>query len=381
MDEKYCEIELKISFNTPAFLGNAYQNGQWRTPPFKALLRQWWRVVKASKDCNDINKIRSDEAILFGSATDDDNKNLKPGRSLLRIKLLDNWNYGSGKNEIDAGQVYHKEVERNRHFVDADLYLGFGAIQIKDNEKVINPYISPDEENTLWLGFPSDYKEELIETIQLIAWFGTIGSRSRNGWGSIRIESTKLNGNDIEIKNEIDKKELSNYAEDYNKLLNYDWAKKIGKDKKNNMEQLLIWKTNPQNKYENVIKDLAKIKIAFRTHFDFKGQFGFPTKRHTISYPITHHDFLSLKNSRKPNQLRFKVFKAKDKYYGLIFHLPCMVSETFFKGFRRKVKDYRKNEITIDEDKFRISYKKLEKEVWSEIYDFLDNKCDSCSRL
>ena len=33
-----------VRFTTPAFLGDAEQNGAWRTPPFKALLRQWWRV-------------------------------------------------------------------------------------------------------------------------------------------------------------------------------------------------------------------------------------------------------------------------------------------------------------------------------------------------
>lgn len=40
-------LTYRVSFNTPAFLGNAEQQAQWRTPPFKALLRQWWRVVKA----------------------------------------------------------------------------------------------------------------------------------------------------------------------------------------------------------------------------------------------------------------------------------------------------------------------------------------------
>lgn len=36
-----CTYQLR--FQTPAFLGNAQQQGQWRTPPFKALLRQWWQ--------------------------------------------------------------------------------------------------------------------------------------------------------------------------------------------------------------------------------------------------------------------------------------------------------------------------------------------------
>jgi CRISPR-associated protein Cmr1 len=40
-------LTYQVSFNTPAFLGNAEQQAQWRTPPFKAMLRQWWRVVKA----------------------------------------------------------------------------------------------------------------------------------------------------------------------------------------------------------------------------------------------------------------------------------------------------------------------------------------------
>ena len=43
------KLEYQVTFNTPAFLGNADQQAQWRTPPFKALLRQWWRVVHAPK--------------------------------------------------------------------------------------------------------------------------------------------------------------------------------------------------------------------------------------------------------------------------------------------------------------------------------------------
>ncbi len=39
------KLTYEVRFTTPAFLGNAEQKGQWRTPPFKALLRQWWRVA------------------------------------------------------------------------------------------------------------------------------------------------------------------------------------------------------------------------------------------------------------------------------------------------------------------------------------------------
>ncbi|OYV75217.1 MAG: hypothetical protein B7Z66_13795 [Chromatiales bacterium 21-64-14] len=33
-------LKYTVRFVTPAFLGNAEQTGQWRTPPFKALRRR-----------------------------------------------------------------------------------------------------------------------------------------------------------------------------------------------------------------------------------------------------------------------------------------------------------------------------------------------------
>ena len=37
-------LTLSLRMVTPAFLGDADQRGEWRTPPFKTLVRQWWRV-------------------------------------------------------------------------------------------------------------------------------------------------------------------------------------------------------------------------------------------------------------------------------------------------------------------------------------------------
>ena len=61
-----------LHFATPAFLGNAEQSGQWRTPPIKALLRQWWRVAYAAAQPGAVNvgAMREAEGRLFGSASD-----------------------------------------------------------------------------------------------------------------------------------------------------------------------------------------------------------------------------------------------------------------------------------------------------------------------
>lgn len=56
-----CNFQLR--FQTPAFLGNAQQQGPWRTPPFKALLRQWWQ--RRSRSVAEIlaHKARLSEAV------------------------------------------------------------------------------------------------------------------------------------------------------------------------------------------------------------------------------------------------------------------------------------------------------------------------------
>ncbi len=33
------KLEYTVLFNTPAFLGDAEQNGRWRTPPFNRVLK------------------------------------------------------------------------------------------------------------------------------------------------------------------------------------------------------------------------------------------------------------------------------------------------------------------------------------------------------
>lgn len=354
MKESMSEIELKISFNTPAFLGNAEQQGQWRTPPFKALLRQWWRIVKASEGLN-IAGIRDQEKELFGAAAEEKKDNngdkSKYGRSKLLIKF-DKWSLGTSNAKPNTGKVKHIEVQKAPGgLIDSELYLGYGPISLSGAKRSI----SISDSNTLRLCFPVKNKDEFIKTVKLIAYFGTIGSRSRNGWGSINIENAKCDNENIDLG--FNKNLISCFAKEYDKALRaYDWASCIGKDSKG----LLIWKTNDCRSYEEVIRLLAKIKIDFRTHFKFHdGDNAFkPSERHIISYPVTKHGIKGMKNARNANQIRFKVIKDNNTYYGLIFHMPCKVSDNFFD-----------NKSIIND------YRKLEENVWGKVHISLDNLC------
>ena len=124
------KLEYQVQFTTPAFLGNAEQDGQWRTPPFKALLRQWWRVAYAAGRHADVDvaEMRRAEGCLFGVASDGQDGSSK---SLMRIRL-DRWDLGNQRDwrGLDAQRVAHPEVTNRAGRatpVGAQFYLGVAA--------------------------------------------------------------------------------------------------------------------------------------------------------------------------------------------------------------------------------------------------------------
>ncbi|MDX9697943.1 MAG: hypothetical protein RBT55_00005, partial [Rhodocyclaceae bacterium] len=60
----------QLTLASPAFLGNADQKGVWRTPPLKALIREWWRVAVARDVGYRHAELRQRETVLFGTAAD-----------------------------------------------------------------------------------------------------------------------------------------------------------------------------------------------------------------------------------------------------------------------------------------------------------------------
>lgn len=326
------QLKYKVSFTTPAFLGNAEQQAQWRTPPFKALLRQWWRVVHAPKVNYDVDDLRRDEGVLFGVAADGGDSR----QSLVRLRL-DTWSVGT-LNSVEQGDVVeHPEVrdkQGNPRRIGANLYLGYGPIQSQSPRNAIKA----ETLATLQLLFPNDCTGELQAALQLAAWFGTLGSRSRNGWGALTFE-----GNGIQGFKEINIEAIRTVVQPIflSDCLRRDWPHAIGQD----MQSIpLVWrllkvKTDGDKQlldsfstWQEVMRELARIKIRFRTHFAFQGG-GYntphrkPQERHILSYPAgAKHQVQADEwgaNGRLANQIRFKVHRRGNGYAGVIVHLPC----------------------------------------------------------
>lgn len=324
-------IDYTIRFVTPAFLGDANQQGAWRTPPFKALLRQWWRVAVAS-DCNyDHHRIREKEGRLFGHAwlstqTSRQKTWAMKSRVLLRLK---SWRSGELLNwEDDRFKVSHPEVDVGGGKIDPFLYLGYGPLFYRKGTKLKEKTaIAAGETAKLSIGFPQEEMTMLSDALQLMHWFGTVGSRSRNGWGSFIMDGE---GIDNLGPFSADRALLQRMTRPLDECLQQEWPHALGIDK----NRLLIWRTrNRRQSWKEVMRELAKVKIDFRVGLPFvvnKGKnAGGIDKRHVLAYPVTNHSVTEWgRKERLANQIRFKVIKDKGGFFGLVYHLPCRVPRT-----------------------------------------------------
>lgn len=354
---------LELKFLIPAFMGDAEQSGRWRTPPFKAQLRQWWRVVYA-QDAQfkpSVEAMRREEGLLFGHAwlEDDfftrDGKRIKTSARRSEVRLrLDKWNEGGlrAAHWSAPGTVTHPEV---RQAVASDLYLGYGPVVLPRGAQrptlKANAAIQAGESAVLSVAVPAEHADRIEQAMALMHRYGTVGGRSRNGWGSYSLlplppGEGRGEGKVLPLR-------------DWRACLDLDWPHAIGKDEKGP----LVWQTQPHADWRALMKTLAIIKIGLRTQFEFPNDRpdGAVHDRHWLSYPVTTHHVNSWRqnNLRLPNQLRFKVREATDgqQLVGVIFHMPHLPPPAFHP-----------NRTAVER-------------VWQQVHAFLDAPTQPLSRI
>lgn len=299
------QLNYTVRFLTPAFLGNAEQSGQWRTPPFKALLRQWWRVAVAQKHKfnvdtirRNVDTIRREEGLLFGHAwleDDRDNKGNKVAarKSQVRIRL-ESWSEGSLNQAPAIGQV-----AMGKNQIPAVLYSGYGPVTTPGPKLKANAAIQSGAETLLRIAFPESAGIE--QAIALMDAYGTLGGRSRNGWGSFELEG--------------EKPELTVHSQDWKTAMQLDWPHTLGRDE----QGALIWQSSPQSKWEDAMRLLAQTRADMRRAVP---------DRLMLAYPDTKATMPGWgKNDRVPNSLRFKVRAQGKQFVAVVFHMPCRPSE------------------------------------------------------
>lgn len=366
MPPRTTELEYQLSFTTPAFLGNAEQEAQWRTPPIKALLRSWWRVLRSSVDGSDWPRVREAEGRLFGNAwlADQSGKPLHC-KSLVRLRIEPDWSRGNLGADHWPNDFERVQTTRSGGSVPADLYLGYGPIQRSSANQTIRRAIDTQTTVRLRLLVPRENGEEIQRTLTLVQWFGAIGSRSRNGWGSVWLNADGKAPLLPDLKQSDP--QLIKVLHDWRDCHRFDWPRAIGSDG----DRPLIWRTEPLENWRKAIGALANVRLAVRRAAKtIRNPRGTAGALHYLGYPAGTGNqnpwALDVRDKRDTlrlaSPLRFKVVPAgrNGEVRGLVFHLPCAIPATFLDQLRNPA------------DRDWLANSENRRAAWQEIHRTLD---------
>ena len=144
---------------------------------------------------------------------------LDSGATQSKVRLaLSHGNAGKMTQHAPLPKVPHPKAEKAGRMLEPLNYLGYGPIgrgQFKHGAA-----LQAGVSSTLDIAWP-DAETSIPHTLQLIAWFDTLGGRSRNGWGSVSLALEPLTACDPQ---------LIGVLRDLRECLQLDWPNAIGQD-------------------------------------------------------------------------------------------------------------------------------------------------------
>ena len=279
------EVKIKAEFVTPAFLGGADKEAEFRVAPFKSGIRYWWRVLYGRQYGNDIKKI---EDSIFGS-TD--------RVSSLRLKLtIPNEPKNCISSEKLIGQTFkttHQGHEKSPNILD---YLAFGKC---------TSYIKADTSITLTLKISNpEYSDQIKDAVKMFFKYGGIGGRSRNGFGSMFIKDGDYNfSKKVTVSNELfEISVISNKSKFF-----------ITKEKFRNWEDALS--------EVGIAYQSARTSLENKHSFERRGLVARPIEARNENIPS------NIKKDRRPKTFYLGVQKTDDGFQGYIICLPIKFHE------------------------------------------------------
>jgi CRISPR-associated protein Cmr1 len=345
LDKNMAHFDVEVL--TPMFLGGADGHAELRSPPLKNALRYWWRLTRGHLTPD---RLLENEQALFGGVHENKARDMTAGRSLVDIAVFGDVRTESKNTSPSIGKEVNPEAGGKK--VSMAAYLGMGPVHFKGTYE--KQPISAGESFQMTITWPRKNQEEILDALSFFAHFGCLGSRSRNGWGSIRLVPANKKGTGIKLTS------LPELYEKYGKNIDIIFASEkqypfyLGWRKRQGKDFPLLWQIAVTDRWENAMHEAAKSYMDIRQTLPFpQGRPGGVQKRHILGYPVTGHPVAQWdrNNGRMPSQLRIIIRKTGDKFQSWFLHLPHRIAQQWDMNLG--------NEMVI----------------WQGIHQQLDNKC------
>ncbi len=174
------------------------QSAELRLASFKGALRFWWRTLMAGKFGNDINRLYTAEASLFGAT--------EPGfgQSKVRLRL----------RNVELAKIVSPPEIFERGSLLGTHYLGYGLMEAFASRKKgteagqLTRGMIPSGRFTVDCRCSREASAEQVEQMKaalvLLGTFGGLGSRSRKGFGSLTLTSLQQRGEKMDLGDSVE---------------------------------------------------------------------------------------------------------------------------------------------------------------------------------
>ena len=318
---KLCEI-LKCSFMnsitftceviTPMFLGDATGGAELRPPAIKAALRFWWRALHADLD---LHKMHEKETLIFGGGGDDARKSSFDviTEFITDFNNIKNFDYtGNNHNPIEGITLDDYSGIR---------YLLYSFFVLKKKGQ----YIKPGSIFQIKFIFYNDkWIVDVISAFWLLTHLGNLGSRSRRGAGSFKVNEIISNGIDkikLELKTDAVTDISRFYKGNIEKIKN---ALNIGSIRNNTYSHILdatIYiddTTHNHTDWKCALNEIGEAMMNYRATsnltYEESAGFGLPVKRGNFIVKPKKFD-------RRASPIIIKIIKYKNEYLWVVTHL------------------------------------------------------------
>lgn len=166
-------IEATFKVVTPMFMSGAEQDkAELRLASIKGALRFWWRAL-AWERLQNLQKIREEEAQLFGSTDRQAAVLMKLEHAYLKTETADvsesswkpsTWRHYTGYGLVTKKTKTNPQAREKREYIKAQQQ--FSLILMSRSAETIT---------------------QVTDALKLLGLIGGLGARSRNGWGSVTL--------------------------------------------------------------------------------------------------------------------------------------------------------------------------------------------------